>query len=89
MGGEPLMKFLNWLAALVPPKYSIGIAIKKVSIIVGKLAGSYVFAKLVTKGHITAEMATQYQLVIATGVVAGLEYIHDFFKLKYPHVSWL
>lgn len=79
----------NWLGALIPDRYKASIAIKKVAYLAGKLAGGYLTAKLVTKGHITADMATQYQLEITAGVAAVLEAVHDWAKLKWPENKWL
>lgn len=82
-------KILNWLVNLVPEQYRVGVAIKKASYMVGKLAAGYMTAQLVTTGHLTPEQCSQAQVAITTLVAGGLEMAHDWAKLKWPDAVWL
>lgn len=84
-----MSKLLNWIIGLVPQEYKIGVAIKKASYMVGKLAAGYLTAQLVTTGKLTPEQCSQIQLAITTVVAGGLEAGHDWAKLKYPSATWL
>ncbi len=84
-----MSKFLNWIVNLIPEEYRVGVAIKKASYLVGKLAAGYMTAQLVTKGKLTPEQCNQIQLAVTTLVAGGLEAIHDWAKLKYPNATWL
>lgn len=83
-----VMKILNWLSGLVPERYSVGVAIKKVVQFVGKLVASVMAGKYLA-GKVTPDQATQIQLGVTTAVGASLEAFHDFLKVKFPNVRWL
>jgi len=73
----------------MPSNYKWSIGIKKVSWLVGKLLAGFVLGKLVTSGHLTSEQMTQLQVTITAVTASGLEWIHDWAKLKYPDAKWL
>lgn len=81
-------KLFGWLSGLIPEDYSVGVAVKKVSYMAGKLAAGYIAGKLAA-GHVTPDQANQIQLGITTAVAGGLEAIHDWAKMKWPGVKWL
>ncbi len=87
-----MSKILNWIVNLIPEQYRIGIAIKKVSYTLGKLAiaglmygkvGSMVGSKL------TPDQVSQIQVAAAGLSAAVLTSIQDWAKLKWPNATWL
>lgn len=84
-----MSKIMDWVVKLIPEQYRIGIAIKKASYMVGKLAAGYVTGQLVTTGKLTPEQCNQIQLAITTATAGGLELLHDWAKVKWPENSWL
>lgn len=81
-------KILDWLAGLIPAEYSVGVAIKKVSYLAGKLLVGFVVGKLAV-GRVTPDQVVQIELAVTTAVALGLEGIHDWARVKYPDVKWL
>ncbi len=84
-----MSKFLNWVVNLIPEEYRVGVAIKKVSYTVGKLAAGLITAKLVSSGKLTPEQCNQIQLGVTAAVAGGLTMLQDWAKLKYPNATWL
>lgn len=84
-----MSKILSWITNLIPEQYRVGIAIKKASYMVGKLAAGYVTAQLVTTGKLTPEQCNQVQVAITAVTAGGLEMFHDWAKLKWPNAIWL
>lgn len=84
-----MSKVLNWLVHLIPEQYRVGIAIKKVSYTIGKLAAGYITSSLVTSGKLTPEQCTQIQLGVTAAVAGGLTMIQDWARVKYPNATWL
>lgn len=80
---------LNWFVNLIPEQYRVGVAIKKVSYTVGKLAAGYLTAHLVTSCKLTPEQCSQIEAGITAAVAGGLTFIQDWAKLKYPNATWL
>lgn len=79
-----MSKLLEWFSNLIPAEYKIGVAIKKLSYTVGKLAAGYITAKLVTTGKLTPEQCSQIQMGLTAGIAGGLTLVQDWAKLKYP-----
>lgn len=82
-------KVLNWVINLIPQQYRIGVAIKKVSYTIGKLVAGFMTAKLVTTGKLTAEQCSQIELALTTVAAGGLEWLHDWARMKWPQATWL
>jgi len=85
-------KVLNWIVNLIPEEYRIGVAIKKVSYTLGKLAiaglmygkvGSMIGSKL------SPDQVTQIQTAAAGLSAALLTSIQDWAKVKWPNTTWL
>lgn len=78
----------NWLWNMIPDDYKWQVGIKKAGIMAGKaiagiLVGSTIGAKL-SPQHV--EMVGTVVTVLTT---AGLEWLHDWAKMKYPDKKWL
>lgn len=84
-----MSKVFSWIVGLIPQEYKFGVAIKKASYMVGKLAAGYITASLVTKGKLTPNQCDQIQLAATTIVAGGLEAVHDWARLKWPQAAWL
>ncbi len=84
-----MTKLLSWVVKLIPEQYRVGVAIKKASYMIGKLAAGYVTSQLVTTGKLTPEQCGQIQVAITTVTAGALEMAHDWAKLKYPNATWL
>lgn len=87
-----MSKLLNWFVNLIPQEYKIGIAIKKMSYSVGKLAVAglmYGKMKTVVGGHLTPDQVTQIQAAVAAMSAAALTAIQDWAKVKWPDATWL
>lgn len=82
------MSFLETFWKLIPADYKWSVGIKKAGIMAGKaiaglLVGSQVGAKL-SPQHVEA-----VGTVITVLTTAGLEWLHDWAKMKYPDAKWL
>lgn len=84
-----MSKFLNWVVNLIPEQYRVGVAIKKVSYTVGKLAAGYLTSKLVTSGKLTPEQCSQIEMGVTAAVAGGLTLVQDWARVKYPNATWL
>ena len=84
-----MSNILNWFVNLIPEQYRVGIAIKKVSYTVGKLAAGVITARLVATGKLTPEQCNQIQVGVVAMVAGGLTALQDWAKLKYPNATWL
>lgn len=83
-----LTKIKNWLADLVPDKYKVGVAIKKIVYMLGKMIAAFLAGK-VASGYVTPDQALHIQVGITGAVGAIMEALHDYLKLKFPLVGWL
>lgn len=87
-----MSKILNWIIHLIPEQYRVGIAIKKASYMIGKLAVSFLAygkVKSIVGDHLTPDQITQIQTAAAGVSAAFLEGVHDWAKLKWPNATWL
>jgi len=85
-------KVLSWIVNLIPQEYRVGIAIKKVSYTVGKLAVAalaYGKMKALVGDNLTPDQLVQIQTTTAAIAAALLEGVHDWARLKYPNATWL
>lgn len=85
-------KVLNWFVNLIPEQYRVGVAIKKASYTVGKLAVAaltYGKVKTMVGDHLTPDQITEIQTAAAGVTAALLTGVHDWAKLKYPNATWL
>jgi len=82
---------LNWLWKLFPQDWKFSVAVKKAAYTIGKLAIAILtMGKLKSLGDkMSPEQLTQLQTVIGGLTAAGLETLHDWFRLKYPDIKWL
>lgn len=79
---------LKFLWKVLPDKYKWSVAFRKAGaatakFITGALVGSIAGEKL-SPQHIEA-----VGTVVATLTVAGLEFVHDWAKMKWPEKDWL
>ena len=79
---------LNFFWKLIPAGYKWSVGIKKAGIMAGKaitglLVGSELGARL-SPQHVEA-----VGIVVTVLTTAGLEWTHDWLKMKYPDAKWL
>lgn len=85
-------KLLGWIVNLVPEQYRVGIAIKKMSYTVGKLAVAvlaYGKMKTMVGDHLTPDQVQQIQAAMAALAAAALTGLQDWAKVKWPQATWL
>ncbi len=87
-----MSKILTWVLKLIPEQYRIGVAIKKVSYMVGKLAVSFLAygkVKMIVGDNLTPDQIMQIQTATAALTGAALEGLHDWARVKWPNVALL
>lgn len=87
-----MSKVIDWIIHLIPEQYRVGIAIKKASYSVGKLAVAllmYGKMKTVVGDKLTPDQVQQVQAAAAAMSAALLTAIQDWAKLKWPNATWL
>jgi len=85
-------KVLNWIVNLIPEQYRIGIAIKKVSYTLGKLAiAGLMYGKVGTMvgSKLSPDQVVQIQTAAAGISAALLTAIQDWARVKWPDAKWL
>jgi hypothetical protein len=80
-------KIATWFLSKIPSEYKAGVAIKKASYTIGKLAAA-AFTMGWLGQHVGSHLTPDQIKLIegATGaiVAGGLEAVHDYAKLKWP-----
>lgn len=87
-----MSKVLNWLVNLIPEEYRVGVAIKKASYSIGKLAiAGLMYGKVgsVVGSKLTPEQVQGIQAGAAALSAAALTGLQDWAKLKWPNATWL
>lgn len=83
------MEIITWF---LPKDYSIKVAIKKISYLVGKMAvAGLVYGTLgewIGK-HLNSEQIGMIQVSVTAVAAAGLEGVHDWARMKWPEKLWL
>lgn len=83
---------LNWLLKLIPAEYKWNVAAKNIAYDGGKgVAMILTYTKIgkLIGAHLTADQFQNVQAAATAIVGAGLAWLHDWAKLKWPDNPWL